>query len=241
LLILPCRSFALITDVDFDRGHFIVTAAGPIGIGDKVESVEPAGVVYVSPGRNRTVSHVYLGNAIDFYLPGRADLWLWIGPILSITPLIFFYFLPSISKKKALALRILLFAVCGFYYGVILLFLSGLFGGNWNYWADIMGSPFSFMGPRLGCLFWILIAVLLALASHKWAGWGLAMCVCFHYLGIIELLSWFSSSGWHIFDGTDYLLTKLPVWVISWGLIYAIGQWAIWNVLISKCHQRFHQ
>src|ERR1700744_5170961 len=68
---------------DDENTYFVRSSiCGPVGIADKSVSLEPAGVPYKSPGRTRVISHVYLGYALDFYLPGQAVVWVWIGPML---------------------------------------------------------------------------------------------------------------------------------------------------------------
>ena len=234
LVALPYSGFSYLMDVNPARGYFVETAVGPIGIGDRTESSEPTGVVCVSPGRTRIVSYVYLGYAVDFHLPGRATLWLWIGPMLVIGPLLILSFLRRIWKQKREIIKVILYAIFGFYYGVILVFFSGLSGSMWEAWADMTCSPLGYIDFRLGWCFWPLIGTLLALQFQRWAVWSLLISVILHYVAICGYFIYFGPQGWQsITDSVSSLKNNLA-WPICWALIYIVGQCVIWIVLIKN-------
>jgi hypothetical protein len=237
---LPYASFGTMMEFDDQGGRFIINSAiGPVGIGDRTEFLDAttdAGPT-VTP-RTRTISHVYLGYALDFHLRGRASFWRSMGPILIAGPLLILGYMWRTLQKRREIIGVLLGSICGFYYGVMLRCFSGLYGGNWKSWAEIMGSPFAFMDIRLGCLFWLVVGMLLTLRNNRWSVTMLLICMVFCYLCIFVDSIWWRSMGWFIGDGTHDLLMRYPVWCASWLLILIVGQSILWVLLVKKIRNR---
>jgi hypothetical protein len=228
----------------FDHEYIVSTPAGRFGIGDWTESAEPPGVGYIPPGRMRTVSQIYLGDTFEnfnFQLPGNASFWIWVGPILFFAPVLLLSCFWCIWKRARKLLKVLLFGAVGFYFGVILALLSGLYGGRSDLWAGIVGSPFSFIDIRLGWLFWLMAGVLLALSARRWAVWGLLICMLLHYAAIFVALVWFAPLGENIFINWPSLLNRTSAWLISYLLIYIAGQSVVWIALARRFRQKIKQ
>jgi hypothetical protein len=232
--LLGHSGFAEMMEIDDENGRFMTfSAIGPIGIGDQIELLDGA-----AQPRRKAVSCVYLGDAIQpFHLRGKASLWLWAGPLALMAPLIILPCLMRFWKRNRGLMKMLLFGVCGWYYGMALIVFSGVYGGNFVYRARLMTSPFGFATSYrytwLGSFFWLGIGVLLASQSCGWAKWGLPSFVIVHYLTAMAAVFLAGITGGAAFQGTRFLITACPGWIISWILLYLTGQIVLWKMFVK--------